>query len=39
MEVVWNHPFSDILTDGRWTFRYSVGPSFQFGRNVSHVGR
>ena len=39
MEVVWNHPFSDILADGRWTFRYSIGPSFQFGRNVSHASQ
>ena len=34
MDIVWNHPFNDILADGRWTFRYSVGPSFHFGRNV-----
>jgi hypothetical protein len=39
MEVVWNHPFSDLLDKGRWTFRYSVGPSFQFGRNVSRSNR
>ena len=39
IEAVWNHPFSDLLGEGRWTFRYSVGPSFQFGRNVSHRGR
>lgn len=34
MDIVWNHPFNDILADGRWTFRYSAGPSFHFGRNV-----
>lgn len=39
IEIVWNHPFNDILADGRWTFRYSVGPSFQFGRDVPHGGR
>ena len=39
VEAVWNHPFSDLLGEGRWTFRYSVGPSFQFGRNMSRVGR
>jgi hypothetical protein len=35
MDFVWNHPFNDILANGRWTFRYSVGPSFHFGRNVA----
>ena len=35
MDLVWNHPFNDILADGRWTFRYSVGPSFHFGRNIA----
>ncbi|HSU19107.1 MAG TPA: hypothetical protein VLI45_05120 [Acidobacteriaceae bacterium] len=39
MEIVWNHPFNDILAEGRWTFRYAVGPSFQFGRNVPRSGR
>jgi hypothetical protein len=33
MDVVYNHPFNDILANGRWTFRYSVGPSFHFGKN------
>jgi hypothetical protein len=35
MDFVWNHPFNDILANGRWTFRYSVGPSFHFGRNIA----
>lgn len=30
----WNHPFNDILGRGNWSYRYSVGPSFHFGRNV-----
>lgn len=30
----WNHPFNDILDHGSWTYRYSVGPAFHFGRNV-----
>lgn len=34
MDVVYNHPFNDILANGRWTFRYSVGPSFHFGHNI-----
>jgi hypothetical protein len=33
MDAVYNHPFNDILANGRWTFRFSVGPSFHFGRN------
>jgi hypothetical protein len=35
MDFVYNHPFNDILANGRWTFRYSVGPSFHFGRNMA----
>jgi hypothetical protein len=35
MDVVYNHPFNDILANGRWTFRYSVGPSFHFGKNTT----
>lgn len=35
MDIVYNHPFDDILANGRWTYRYSVGPSFHFGRNVA----
>jgi hypothetical protein len=35
MDWVYNHPFNDILANGRWTFRYSVGPSFHFGRDVA----
>lgn len=39
MDVVYNHPFNDILADGRWTYRFSVGPSFHFGRNVGAGGK
>ena len=35
MDFVYNHPFNDILANGRWTFRYSVGPSFHFGANIA----
>ncbi|SFS01159.1 hypothetical protein SAMN05421771_0549 [Granulicella pectinivorans] len=35
MDAVYNHPFNDILANGRWTFRYSVGPSFHFGGNIA----
>ncbi len=31
----WNHPFNNILANGSWTYRYSVGPAFHFGRNVA----
>ena len=33
-DLVWDHLFSDILRDGRWTVRFSVGPAFNFGRNI-----
>ncbi|MGP8258374.1 MAG: hypothetical protein ACLQM6_00295 [Acidobacteriaceae bacterium] len=39
MDIVYNHPFNDILADGRWTYRYSVGPSFHFGRNTAAGGK
>jgi hypothetical protein len=34
LDAVYNHPFNDILANGRWTYRASVGPSFHFGTNV-----
>jgi hypothetical protein len=39
MDFVYNHPFNDILANGRWTFRYSVGPSFRFGSNPGASGK
>ena len=35
MDAVYNHPFNDILANGRWTFRYSVGPSLHFGKDIT----
>ncbi len=35
-DVVYDHLFNDILKDGRWTFRFSVGPAFFFGPNILH---
>lgn len=35
LDAVYNHPFNDILANGRWTFRASIGPAFHFGRNIS----
>jgi hypothetical protein len=34
MDAVWNHPFNYVVANGGWSYRYSVGPSFHFGRNV-----
>ena len=34
VDVVWDHLFSSLLENGRWTVRYSVGPAFYFGRNI-----
>jgi hypothetical protein len=38
LDAVWNHPFNYVVADGGWSYRYSIGPSFHFGRNIStHV--
>jgi hypothetical protein len=34
VDVVYDHLFNDLLKDGRWTVRYSVGPAFNFGPNI-----
>lgn len=33
-DLVYDHLFNDLLKDGRWTTRFSVGPAFNFGRNI-----
>jgi hypothetical protein len=33
-DVVHDHLFNDLLKDGRWTVRFSVGPAFNFGKNI-----
>lgn len=33
-DYVHDHLFDDLLKDGRRTLRFSVGPGFQFGKNV-----
>jgi hypothetical protein len=33
-DLVWDHLFNDILKDGRWTVRFSVGPCLNFGKNI-----
>ncbi len=38
MDAVWNHPFNYVVANGGWSYRYSIGPSFHFGRNIAtHV--
>jgi hypothetical protein len=38
LDAVWNHPFNSILGNGFWSYRYSVGPAFNFGANVPAHG-
>ena len=33
-DLVYDHLFSDVLKDGRFTVRFSIGPAFNFGRNI-----
>ena len=35
-DLVYDHLFSDLLKDGRFTVRFSVGPIFNFGKNIKH---
>jgi hypothetical protein len=34
LDAVWNHPFNSILGNGFWSYRFSIGPTFKFGRNI-----
>src|SRR5271157_1222906 len=34
-DLVHDHLFNDVLAQGRWTVRFSVGPCFNFGRNIA----
>ncbi len=34
-DLVYDHLFSDLLKDGRFTVRFSVGPIFNFGNNIA----
>ena len=34
-DLVWSHPVNDLLGKGFWIYRFSVGPSFHFGRNIA----
>jgi hypothetical protein len=33
-DLVYDHLFSDLLKDGRFTTRFSTGPAFNFGPNI-----
>jgi hypothetical protein len=33
-DLVYDHLFNDLLKDGRFTVRFSVGPCFNFGKNL-----
>jgi len=33
-DLVYDHLFSDTLKDGRLTTRFSIGPTFNFGKNI-----
>lgn len=33
-DLVWDHLFNDLLANGRKTVRISIGPAFNFGRNI-----
>ncbi len=34
-DYVYDHLFNDLLKDGRWTTRFSLGPCFNFGKNIA----
>jgi hypothetical protein len=34
-DLVYDHLFNDLLAQGRWTVRFSVGPCFNFGKNIA----
>ena len=33
--LVHDHLFNDLLTNGRYTVRFSCGPAFNFGKNIA----
>jgi hypothetical protein len=35
VDLVHDHLFNDLLKNGRFTVRFSVGPAFNFGRNIA----
>ena len=36
-DLVYDYLFNDILQDGRLTTRFSIGPCFNFGKNIQEM--
>jgi hypothetical protein len=36
-DLVYDHLFNDLLPNGQFTVRFSVGPAFNFGRNIAQA--
>jgi hypothetical protein len=34
-DLVYDHLFNDLLREGRYTVRFSIGPCFNFGKNIA----
>jgi hypothetical protein len=34
-DIVRDHLFDDLLANSRWTMRFSIGPCFNFGKNIA----
>ncbi len=34
-DLVYDHLFDDLLKNGRYTTRFSIGPAFNFGKNIA----
>ncbi len=35
VDIAYSHPMNDILGNGGWIYRFTVGPSFHFGHSVN----
>ena len=35
VDIAYSHPMNDILGNGGWIYRFTVGPSFHYWRNVA----
>jgi len=38
-DLVYDHLFNDLLQDGRFTTRFSIGPAFNFGKNIAKISQ
>jgi hypothetical protein len=34
-DTAWDHLFNDLIKTGRWSQRFSIGPAFNFGKNIA----